>query len=715
MKIDRRTLLVGAGAGAGLVVAYAVWPRAEPPALRPGRNAFVLGPGVAVAGDGRVTIAIPQAETGQGIWTGLAQLAADELGAAWDRIAVAPALPSAKWSNPLAEEEGWFEALGPLRRWSLDGEAARITAGSTSVRAFAEPMRRLGAAARALLIAEAADRWNVAPAECDTEGGFVRHEGKMLDFGTLAEGASARTLPDAPVLRTAKGKLAGQELPRLDALPKANGSLRFAGDVRLPGMLFASLRTSGGGDVRIEGPAPRGVRFVGGEGWAAAVAEDWWSAETALNGAGVRSFGPSGGGDEAVAAALDRAMREGDAATLHGVGDVESAFAGARPLVADYSASAALHMDLEPPSATARLSADLLEVWAPTQAPELARRAAADAAGMPIGRTLLYAMPVGGQGGRALEADLVPVAVHLARQTGRPVQVAMSRAEQVRSDAVRAPLRARMMARPLPDGRIAAWRMRVAGGDGTAEAMQRLFAGGGDPAGFRPAALPQLPYAVPNIALDAVTATLPIRLGYHRGELFPPLTFFTESFFDELARIGGRDPLSSRMALLAGNPRLARCLVRATALGGWDGGGPGSSMGLAVASLHGSHIALVASAGIAPGGTVSPSRLVAVVDCGQAINPGLARQQVEGGLIAGLAQASATPPSFRHGRVAGPLSTAAPGLSATPEILVEVLPSRAAPGGVNGLGSAVAAAAVGNALAAATGRRLRSLPFRPMS
>lgn len=714
MKLNRRTLLAGTGAGAGLVLAFALWPRTDRPVLRTGKGERLLGPGIAVRSDGRITIAVPQVETGQGIWTGLAQIAADELGADWSQVGVAPALPSADWVNALAEEEGWLAALGPWEEWRLDEGAARITAGSTSVRAMAEPMRRLGAAARSLLKSEAGARWGVAAGECDAAGGFVVHEGKRLAFGELTEGAARRPLGQSLPLRSGPGALIGRPLPRLDALPKARGTLRFAGDVRLPDMLFASIRLSGGGGAKIESPPPRGVSWVEGDGWVAALAPDWWSAEQALGQADIRTFGPSGGDDAEVDAALDTALERGEAKVLHQAGDVDQAFEGVRPLAATYGASAALHLDLEPPSATARLSGALLEVWAASQAPDVARADAARAGGTSIDDTILYAMPVGGQGGRALEAEMIGIAVALARRTGKPVQATLSRQQQVRSDAVRSPLKARMFARPLPDGSLAGWRMRVAGGDGTALAMQRLFGGSGE-AGFRRGALPVLPYGIPNIRIEAVDAALPIRLGYHRGELLGPAAFFTESFLDELARIGGRDPLSLRMSLLAGNPRLARCLVRATGLGGWDGGGPGSQMGLATLSAYGSHIALVASAAIAPTGEVAVSRMVAVVDCGAVVNPALVRSQVEGGLIVGCAQATAPAPSFRHGRVLGPERSLAPSMRATPEILVEILASGASPGGVNGLGPVAAPAAIGNALAAAIGRRLRSLPLAPMS
>nr|WP_314442167.1 molybdopterin cofactor-binding domain-containing protein [uncultured Sphingomonas sp.] len=714
MRLNRRTLLVGTGAAAGLLVAWSVWPRSDPASLAPSGDTLALGPGVLIGRDGRLTVAVPQVETGQGIWTGLAQIAADELGAAWESVGVAPARSGSRWDNALAEAEGWLE---DARAWpnAPDPGLLRITAVATSIRAMELPMRQVAAAARSLLMAEAADRWNVAPAECETGGGFVRHEGKSLPFAALAAGAAGRTLPGGDIpLRQGGGELVGKPLARLDALPKAEGRLRYAGDVRLPGLLHASVRRAGFGTITLGSPPPEGVHFESGERWVAALADDWWSAEQALAGARLRILGPAGGDDAAIDLALDRALAEGDAEPLHIVGDIAEAFAGVRPLAATYSAAAQLHGDLEPPSATARLDKGLLEIWAATQAPEVARRAAAEAAGVPLGKAILYPMPVGGQGGAALEADLVPIAAALTRRAGRPVQVTASRTEQVRSNAVRSPLKARLFARPLPDGSIAGWRLRVAGVDGTAAAFARLLGASGS-ASPRPNALAALPYGIPSVALEFAPADLPIRTGYHRGELHPAITFFTESFLDELARLGGRDPLSQRMLLLAGSPRLARCLLRATALGGWDGGGAGSQMGLSVFSGYGSHIAVVAEAQVGTGGEVQVSRLVAAVDCGRVVNPALVKAEVEGGMLAAIGQAIAPAPSFRHGRVLGPLDPRLPTLARAPEILVEILAGDGAPGGASGLGTAAAPAAVANALAAATGRRLRSLPLDPMS
>jgi isoquinoline 1-oxidoreductase beta subunit len=224
--VTRRTLLVGGGAGIGLVVAFLAWPRHEGSPLRPGPREAVFGSFLRIATDGRVTLAVPQVEVGQGIWTGLAQIAADELGAAWENMAVEPAPHGPAFANRLVSHD--FHV------------ATQITAGSTSIRAFDQPLREAAAAARAMLCAAAAERWGVIAAECDTDGGFVVHEGKRLGFGEVSADAAGLRPPETPQLRPpGTGKLAGQPLPRLDLPAKSDGSLRFASDVRLPRMIYA--------------------------------------------------------------------------------------------------------------------------------------------------------------------------------------------------------------------------------------------------------------------------------------------------------------------------------------------------------------------------------------------------------------------------------------------------------------------------------------------
>ena len=710
--IDRRTLLIGGGVGVGLVVAYAAWPRVIGSGLRPREKEAVLGPFLKVAENGRVTLAVPQAETGQGSWTALAQVVADELGADWDHMAVEPAPSSPLYVNRLIDVAG-------LKPWTAreTRDRLRITAGSTSIRAFETPLRTAAATARAMLIAVAADRWNVPAAECDAEGGAVTHEGRSLAFGKLAADAASRHAPDDLTLRPAgSGRLAGQPLPRLDLPPKTDGSLRFAADVRLPDMLFASVRMAppGGRLTQFaEAPARRvaGVRdLVVTDQWLAAIGETWAAAERALVIAGPRFTGPADADTAAVSAALARAFDGGQTDTLFERGDYDAAVTGSRPLVATYSVAPGQHLGLEPLCATARFTGDRLEIWAPTQASEFTRAAAATAAGMPIGRVVLYPMAVGSDSGRALDADAVPIAVALARRAGHPVQLTVPADTSHNHDRLRAPLLARVAALPAAGGTLAAWNARIVTAPGLEGALARL-AGTPMPAAEVSAAIP--PYGIPTIRIDRVAADLPVRTGYMRGGFDSLAGFVTESFVDELARALGAEPLAFRIGMLGGNVRLARAIMAAAAIGQWDGGQHGSTLGLACASAFGSHIGLLAQAHVGPDQRIVIDRLVAAVDCGRIVNPSLVRQQIEGGLLSAFQQATVAPPEIVAGmpRARRLSALGLNRLADTPKIEVELIPSSEAPGGVSGLASTVLAAAVANAIAAGTGKRLRNLPF----
>jgi isoquinoline 1-oxidoreductase beta subunit len=717
-KLDRRTLLIGGGVGVGLVVAFALWPRGDP-LLGAGKGEKAFNHYLKIGSDGRVTVAVPQAEYGQGVWTALPQLLGDELGADWQTVAVEPAPLTPAYGNSLAGEQGWLAGMGPLRRYRFGRSGVmRVTAGSTSVRAYEEPMRQAGAAARAMLVAAAARRWGVAAQECTTADGLVRHADKSLPFALLAEEAAGIDPPSDVVLREpGTGTLAGNPLPRLDLPAKSDGSFRFAADVRLPGMLFASVWMAPPGG-RIAGfdkaAAERaGVRAVVDTGhWVAVVGDSWWTANEALKAAAPRIAAQA---TPDVGARLRDALH-GQARTAFSVGDYDGAVEGSRPLSAYFTAAPAQQLGLEPLSATARFSGDRLEVWAATQAPEFARSLAEQAAGG-AGVTL-YPMPVGDSGGRAIEADAIPVAVALARRLGKPVQAllsaSMSRAQGRPGPAAAAEMRALLS----PNGGIAAWKMRLASESGMPASLSRLMREArpgaltdADVRGCAPA------YAIPNAAIDAIDAPMPFAAGYCRGGIERAATFFTESFIDELATISGADALLFRMGMLGGRPRLARCLSTAATLGGWDGGRPGSTMGLAAASLYGSHIGLVAQASVGDDQRVRVHRLVAAVDCGRIANPSLVKQQVEGGLLWALGTATAPAAEFEGGlmkpRAVGAIGL--PRIGDDTQIRVELIGSKADPGGVSALGVAVLAPAVANAIASGTGRRLRSLPLDPMA
>jgi len=722
LKLDRRTLLIGGGAGIGLVVAYAVWPRHLGSDLVTQKGEEAFGSFIKIARDGRITVAVPQVETGQGIWTGLSQIVADELGADWDSIAVEPAPLTATYGNALASGEGWLDSVGTMRAHSIESDGRnRITAGSTSVRAFAEPMREAAAIARSMLVGAAADRWNVDPANCETADGFVMNRGRTFTFGELAEEAADRSpRAKAPFNESTKGRLIGQPLPRLDGPAKADGSWRFGADVRLAGLLFASIRVApGGGRLTsfncdaIE--RSHGIRHIAArDSWIAVVADSWFAAERALKASNPVFTGPRTPGE--MRKLYEEALSGEGPSRTFSRGNYDSTVRGSRPLAATYFVAPGQHLALEPLSATARFDGGRLEVWVPTQSPGLAQAAAARAARMSESDVTLYPMPVGGPSGRAIENDAMAYAIELARQMKAPVQVVFSQSANQNYDLLSPGALARMNALPGAGGITAAWKMQVATLNGMGSAMSRLLDAEEKRTAIRNAVVGIPPYSIPNVAIEAMRPSLPFSVGYMRGSPEREFAFFTESFIDELARAAGLEPLAFRMSMLGDNGRLARCLQGAARLAQWDGGGAGSTMGIAGCSAFGSHIGLVANASIGSDQRVKVQRLAAAVDCGRAVNRGLVQQQVEAGLIWAFAQATVPTPEWAAGmpraRAIGGIGLTT--LGGTPEVIVEVIPSSDAPGGVSGLGTTVLAPAVANAIFAATGKRLRSLPFDPM-
>jgi isoquinoline 1-oxidoreductase subunit beta len=699
LKIDRRTLLIGGGAGVGLIVGYALWPRHWASELTVAKGEETFGSYLKIARDGRVTVAVPQVETGQGIWTALPQIVADELGAAWETIGVEPAPMAMGYANALAKEEGWPEGI-------------RITANSTSVCAFEQPLRQAVATARAMLVGAAADRWNVDPAQCDTADGFVIHGIRTFTFGELADEAADRSPPRNPPLRqSTKGRLVGQPLQRLDAPAKSNGSWRFTGDVRLAGMLFASVRMAPPGGRLIGyskdavGRSP-GVRHVSAtDQWIAVVADSWWTAERALKAAAPEFSGERTPAD--MRQIFDNTLANVASGEWFTRGNYDAAVHGSRPLAATYYAAPSQHLGLEPTSAVARVADGETELWAASQA-----------LGFGQDHGALYPMPTGEPAGRAMEPDAAPIAIELARALGRPVQVILSQSASQNHDRVSPGALARLTALPGAGGITQAWAIKVATADGLGSALARL-GGKNTPDKLGKTALDGSvpPYSIPHVKIDAVEVQLPFTAGYMRGSPQREFAFFTESFIDELAHAAGMEPLAFRMSMLGNNGRLARCLQAAARLASWDGGGPGSTMGIAGVSAFGSHIGLVASASIGDDQRIKVHRLVAAVDCGRVVNSSVAAQQIEAGLIWALAQAIVASPEWVAGmpraRPIGGLGL--PRLGDAPEIVVEMIPSSEAPGGLSGLGTLPVAPAVANAIHSGSGKRMRSLPFDMMA
>ena len=719
--ISRRQLLIGGGAGIGLVVGWALWPRSYPTTLTASPGETVLGGWLKIGADGHVTVAVPQVEHGQGVYTALPQIVADELGADWRTVAVEAAPLNPMYGNPLGLAELTETPAGRI------AQAPVLTGGSSSVRKFEDECRRAGAAARCLLLQAAARRWDADWRQCHVEAGFVVHGRDRLHFADLAADAATEALPDPlPYGVQGAGKLAGKAVPRLDAPAKVDGSANFAADVRLPDMVHCAVRQGPTGNSRLLHVDRAAADRVAGVAavvetprWVAAAATTGWAAERALDAMRPRfeTTGPVVD-DASIAGALDAALKR-KGVRMAAVGDVDPLLAGTGLVTARYSVAAGVHAAIETPSATAAYREGRLELWLATQAPGRAQAAAARAAGLGEDAVVVHPMLLGGSFGEALDTRVAEQAALLAVKLRRPVSVTWSRGETVRQDLVRPPAAAILSARLGPGGGIAAWRTQIAG-PATGAALQRRLAPGaateaalalakGDAYAVAGAGTP---YRLPAFALDYHAAELGLPTGHLRGGAHGYSCFFGESFFDEVAHAAGQEPVSYRIGMLGGDARAARCLSTAASLGGWNGGVAGSGQGIALHSFRGSHIAVLAEATL-EAGRVRVGRLVAAVDCGRTVNPDLVRQQIEGGLVFGMAQAlgAATGYARSVATATNMGSLALPRLADVPDITVELIGSDMAPGGVGELAVPPVAPAIANALASATGRRFRGLPL----
>jgi isoquinoline 1-oxidoreductase beta subunit len=658
---------------------------------------------------------------------------ADELGADWRTVSVEPAPLSPLYANRLLAGEALTadlpSALQGIGRWVAHEYATRtalmLTGGSSSIRAFESPMREAGAAARALLSKAAADRWNVEWEALDTANGFVWNGAEKISFAELAEAAARHDVPgELPVRGGTENRLTGESLPRLDLPSKVDGSAQFAGDVRLSDMVFASVRAGPIGDSRLVGidraaadRIPGVLSVIENAGWAGAAATNWWAANRAVE-AMKPKFETSGAliDSAAIDQRLKAALETDEASRYFSRGDVEEAYAGGNLFRARYAAGVAPNAPLETLTATARVAGGRVEIWAPTQAPGFARAAAARAAGVGETQVVVYPTLIGSGYGRKLETQAIEQAVAMALRLKRPVQLVWSRIEETMQDSFRPPARAAMSARMDTGGRIMGWQARIAAPATTGQVIGRLRSGANGPSDEAEAsavdgAVP--PYAIPDVAVDHLPADVGLKTGIWRSAAHSYTAFFTECFMDELARKANIEPMSFRMQMLGDNPRLARVLTTAATLGGWDGGMPGSFMGIAAHSAFGSHVATVVEASVGADQRVRVSRAVCAVDVGRVVNPEIVKQLIEGGIIYGIAGATGYPIAFERGlpsvRSLGALGL--PRLADSPEVTVEILPSEEEPGGVTELAVPTVAPAIANAVFASTGQRLRALPL----
>ncbi|HXH03823.1 MAG TPA: xanthine dehydrogenase family protein molybdopterin-binding subunit [Candidatus Competibacteraceae bacterium] len=745
----RRFLIAGAVLGGGLLIGYGLLPRRElpgDPALLPSApGELALNAWLKIAADGRITIAVPRAEMGQGVYTALPMLVAEELDADWQRVQVEPAPLEKLYGNvtvlvdglPLRPDDQG--ALPQLLRWAAGklglALGLSVTGGSTSVRDAWEPMRIAGASARAMLVSAAARRWGVAEGECRTQAGQVLHpaSGRTLDYGVLAIEAARLDPPAAPPLKPrSEYRLLGTPAPRLDLAAKVDGSARFGLDVRLPGQLYAAIRhcPSFGGRLKsYDETALRGlpgvVKVVALDDAVAVVADGWWRAHRALAALPVEfDAGPHAALDTAaVDAALERALAVGEADVYRRQGDdpQRSLDAGtSRVIRARYRVPYLAHACLEPMNCTARVSANGCELWIPTQVPSLVRWAVARWLALDSERVTVHTTLLGGGFGRRLEVDLALQAAAIARHLPeRPVQLIWSREEDLHRDVYRPAAVAELAAALDGDGLPRALRLRAASQSVVYSYTQRLlpWAALDMPQKTNAEGAAELPYAIPSLRVEHVPVELPVPVGFWRSVGHSFNAFFVESFIDELAHAAGRDPLDYRLRLLAERPRHRRVLERAAEAAGWHGAAlpPGRGRGLAVHESFGSIVAQVAEIDLRDG-RLRVERVVCAVDCGPVVNPDTVRAQMESGIIFGLSAALYGAITLRQGGVEQSNFPDYPllAMADTPAIEVHILTADDAPlGGVGEVGVPPIAPAVVNAVFAATGERWRRLPLRP--
>ena len=720
----RRGFLIGAGASLGLVVGFALWPRSYRNSWTAGDGETIFNSWVKIGADGRVTIAIPQAEMGQGIYSGMAQIVADELGADWAMVGVEPAPLHPAYAHvglakagagalpPIVRDVAAYVGANVIQRLNL-----QLTGGSTSVKGYHDSLREAGATARGFLVAAAAREWKVSADALDTRDGAVFYKANRMLFADAVKLVDMEAAPANVELREQAARpLAGKPLLRLDIPPKVDGSARFGADVRLPGMLYAAIRHGPVGGKLVKVDVPEGQVVVKGDNWVAATGATSWEAMRAVSaiGASYEVRGKPAGPWIAEALAAAAAGNGGEAVAEDG--DVDAALTG-KTVTADYALPYLAHACIEPMVATARVADGKVEVWGPTQSLTLATWAVARALAVEDEAVTIYPTLLGGGFGRKAEADAMVQAALVARQIGKPVQLVWTREQDMANDMYRPPVAARFRASLTAERGIAAWDARIAvpsaGFSFMSRNMPRFAPSKDSPNGNAIEGANEIPYAVGAFRATHVPVLQPVPLGYWRSVGHSFSAFLVESFVDELAAEAGADPLAFRLGLLTAHPRHVAVLKAAAELGQWGDAAPaGFGRGIAVHESFGSIVAMVIEAGVVDG-AVRIARVSSAIDCGRAINPDSVKAQVEGGAIYGLSAALGEAVTFENGEAVQRNFDSYPvmRMADSPRFATRIVTSGEALGGVGEPGTPPAAPALANALFAATGRRARTLPL----
>jgi isoquinoline 1-oxidoreductase beta subunit len=750
----RRALLFSALAGAGaLVVGWAVLPArsrlGSARLLVEGENDVALNGWIRIASDGSVVLAMPRSEMGQGVHTALPMLAAEELDVPLALVRIEQAGSDAIYGNVAMlvaglpfhpRETGAEDGLGRAKasRW-LMGKLARelginATRSSSSVADAWDVVRMAAATARACLLGAASLQWKLPVEELSARDGVISHpSGKSAGYGQLARFAAA-TPPGVVTLKEHKEfRLIGRSAPRLDIPSKVDGSARFGVDVRLPQMRYAVVRLCpmlGGAPGRVDAQAalamPGIERLVMLPGYAgssagfAVVGKTSWHARQGALAVDVEwQQRPAGALDtRRIEAQLEAAVRSQEGRVFDERGDVAAAESSGRQLETWYRAPYLAHATMEPMNCTAQVRGGKVELWAPTQVPQMARAAAARVAGVALDDVTVHVTLLGGGFGRRLEVDFVAQAVRVAMDcAGLPVQLIWPREEDQGHDFYR-PMQVAMLRAALDqDGKVSSLRIRSAGDAISPRWLARAMPALSGPIDMSDKTASEglfdLPYAFADQKMEHVATRVGVPVGFWRSGGHSQNAFFSESFVDELASLSGQDPVGFRLALLAHAPRHKAVLSLAAEKSGWGSRLPaGRARGVALHESFGSIVAQVAEVSLS-GGTPRVHRVTCAVDCGTVINPGIVAQQMESSVVFALSAALFGRIDIRQGVVQQTNFPTYPLLKLAQAPVVEtwLVASELAPGGVGEPGVPPLAPAVANALYALTGKRHRSLPL----
>jgi len=657
-----------------------------------------------IGGDNTITVLVDKSEMGQGVYTALPMLLAEELEVPLAAVRVEAAPPGPEYVN---------RAIG-----------VQITGGSTSVRESWDKLREAGATARVMLVQAAAAAWEMDPSECRVEGGRVLNaNGDALTYGAVAEAASKLPVPkDVPLKSPDSFKLIGTPARRTDSAGKVDGSAQFGIDVRLPGLLYGALAQSPvlGGSLKAFDKAaaeqmPGVHAVVATSSGVVVVADHYWQARQALAAVTINwNDGAIAGLDSRqIAATLANAASPGSGIPVRGDGDAAAALkSGHKVLRATYRLPLLAHATLEPMNCTADVRADGCDVHVGTQWQDAAQATAAKAAGLDPSLVRIHTTLLGGGFGRRLEHDFIPAAVEASKAVGKPVQVIWSREEDMTHDAYRPPAHHVAAGALDGDGRLVAWQHHIVSPSVTARMFPTAVADPKVADPFAVEAAQNFPYDVPNVAVDYRQQEIGINVGYWRSVSHALNCFVAESFMDELAHAARQDPYEFRRALLGKQPRFSRALEEAAAMAGWGKPPAGRHQGIALMEGYGTYLAQVAEVSI-DGGRLKVHRICCAVDCGRMVNPAIVESQIESGIVFGLTAALWGEITLERGRVR---QTNFDGyrllrLNEMPAIEVKLLASTEAPGGVGEPSTALVAPAVCNAIFAASGRRQRDLPI----